>query len=86
MSHLGFLSIPALRGNIDSPIPRLVALENDSERFVQDLEALDKLRNIFIKKLAGIIRFRANVEGGTLCSKKIRGPPFIPVGYELTFL
>jgi len=43
LSHLGFLSIPALRGNIDSPIPRLVALENDSERFVQDLEALDKL-------------------------------------------
>ena len=85
MSHLGFLSIPALRGNIDSPIPRLVALENDSERFVQDLEALDKLRNIFIKKLAGIIRFSAKV-GGELCSNKNQGSSVIPVGYELTFL
>ena len=44
LSHLGFLSIPALRGALDSPVPRLVALENDSAQFVQDLENLDRLR------------------------------------------
>lgn len=43
LSHLGFLSIPALKAAVDSPVPRLVALENDGLGFVQDLEALDRL-------------------------------------------
>lgn len=43
LSHLGFLSIPALRGALDSPIPRLVSLENDTPQFSMDLENLDKL-------------------------------------------
>ena len=45
LSHLGFLSVPALKGALDSPVPRLVALENDSEQFVQDLENLDRWAN-----------------------------------------
>ena len=43
LSHLGFLSIPALRAAMDSPVPRLVVLENDSDRFLQDLESLDRI-------------------------------------------
>jgi len=43
LSHLGFLSIPALKAAVDSPVPRLVALENDGLGFVQDIEALDRL-------------------------------------------
>merc|ERR1719410_370587 len=43
LSHLGFLSIPALRAAMDSPVPRLVVLENDSDRFIQDLESLDRI-------------------------------------------
>jgi len=43
LSHLGFLSISSLKGAVDSPIPRLVALETDSAGFVQDLEMLDRL-------------------------------------------
>ena len=41
LSHLGFLSLPALRAAVDSPVPRLVVLDNDSERFCADLAALD---------------------------------------------
>ena len=43
LSHLGFLSLPALKAAVDSPVPRLVVLDNDSARFVQDLESLDRL-------------------------------------------
>jgi hypothetical protein len=44
LSHLGFLSIPALRAAMDSPVPRLVALlETDSPSFSTDLEQLDRL-------------------------------------------
>ena len=43
LSHLGFLSLPALKAAVDSPVPRLVVLDNDSTRFVQDLESLDRL-------------------------------------------
>ena len=43
LSHLGFLSIPALRAAVDSPVPRLVALETDSPAFPADLESLDRL-------------------------------------------
>ena len=42
LSHLGFLSLPALKAAVDSPVPRLVGLDNDSTRFVQDLETLDR--------------------------------------------
>ena len=43
LSHLGFLSLPALRAAVDSPVPRLVVLDNDSERFVSDLDSLDRI-------------------------------------------
>ena len=43
LSHLGFLSLPALRAAVDSPVPRLVVLDNDSERFVADLDSLDRI-------------------------------------------
>ena len=42
LSHLGFLSLPALRAAVDSPVPRLVVLDNDSERFCADLAALEQ--------------------------------------------
>ena len=43
LSHLGFLSLSSLRAAVDSPVPRLVVLDNDSERFVQDLHTLDRI-------------------------------------------
>jgi hypothetical protein len=44
LSHLGFLSIPALRSHaVDSPVPRLVALDNDEPGFAADLASLARL-------------------------------------------
>ena len=43
LSHLGFLSIPALRPATDSPVPRLVALENDGTGFAAELQQLDRM-------------------------------------------
>jgi len=44
LSHLGFLSLPALRSHaVDSPVPRLVALDNDEPAFAAELAALDRL-------------------------------------------
>ena len=43
LSHLGLLSMNALRETTDSGVPRLIALGTDSVQFVQDLEALDRL-------------------------------------------
>jgi len=43
LSHLGFLSLSSLRGAMESPVPRLVVLDNDSERFIQDLDNLDRI-------------------------------------------
>jgi hypothetical protein len=43
LSHLGFLSLSALRGLVDSPVPRLVCLESSANSFPADLESLDRL-------------------------------------------
>jgi len=44
LSHLGFLSLPALRSHaVDSPVPRLVALDNTEPAFAAELAALDRL-------------------------------------------
>ena len=44
LSHLGFLSLPALSSHaVDSPVPRLVALDNDEPEFAAELAALDRL-------------------------------------------
>ena len=44
LSHLGFLSVPALRSHaVDSPVPSLVALDNDEPAFAAELAALDRL-------------------------------------------
>jgi len=43
LSHLGFLNLPALRSHPDSPVPRLVALDNYEPAFAAELAALDKL-------------------------------------------
>ena len=43
LSHLGLLTIPALRGQGDNPVPRLVALDNTEPGFAAELQALDRL-------------------------------------------
>jgi len=43
LSHLGFLSISALRGALDSPLPRLIALHTDNDGFSKDIESLDQI-------------------------------------------
>ena len=43
LSHLGLLNMASLRESMTSPVPRLIALENDAQGFVNDLEALDKI-------------------------------------------
>lgn len=43
LSHLGFLSISALRGALDSPLPRLIALHTDNDGFARDIECLDQI-------------------------------------------
>ena len=43
LSHLGFLNLPALRSHPDSPVPRLVALDNYEPAFAAELAALDRL-------------------------------------------